>query len=399
MSASGGHQKGMKKRGGSTQYTQKEHKENTTRVDRDLSVEKSNNEKSESNDLENSKREKTGNEDTSNVRVGPNENNSNGPIFQESVGPVGDTDPDSNFVEKYQSKIKEHLSTKVKGFSINKTYCNFKAKSKSSSKVGGFVTVGITSTPIFDSDEASLTLSFTYASLSLLNSSYDAVLPKSYSIVCLCFLLILVFLTGTLVSSSFTTSSFPFVIEASSMSIFCFFEVSCSSCNPCLFTLDLVSMGGLVLLTLLAGNTTKDKGPAGDEPEGEAAHVILVLVIGRYGSGFVVDPPKKKIFVGFGSSMDIDLALTCTSSTPRIGSSLAHHACIASSYEVENSKDQLDEQEKAAQERERVAKELQQAAEEREKEAEPQVKGLEEHVKDIVSMLTTLKPPPSPPTS
>ncbi|GJY65620.1 hypothetical protein Tco_0467858 [Tanacetum coccineum] len=142
----------------------------------------------------------------------------------------------------------------------------------------------------------------------------------------------------------------------------------------------------------------KDKGPAGDEPEGEAAHVILVLVIGRYGSGFwVAPPPKRRFFPDFGPH-GYRFGLGITSSTPA-RSSLASTSVIALSNEVENSKDQLDEQEKAAQERERVAKELQQAAEEREKEAEPQVKGLEEHVKDIVSMLKTLKPPPSPPTS
>ncbi|GJQ95628.1 hypothetical protein Tco_0006767 [Tanacetum coccineum] len=66
--------------------------------------------------------------------------------------------------------------------------------------------------------------------------------------------------------------------------------------------------------------------------------------------------------------------------------------------DVENLKDQLDEQEKIAQERERVAKELQQVAEERKRAAEQQVKGLE-HVKDIVNMLKTLKPQPSPPAS
>nr|GEU74283.1 hypothetical protein [Tanacetum cinerariifolium] len=106
-------------------------------------------------------------------------------------------------------------------------------------------------------------------------------------------------------------------------------------------------------------------------------------------------PARKRRFFGFGSPMDIDLALTCTSSTPSTGGPLAHHACIASSYEVENLKDQLDKQGKVAQERERVAKEPQQAAEEREREraAEQRVK---KKTKDIVKMLKTLKPPPSP---
>ncbi|GJV86888.1 hypothetical protein Tco_1530826 [Tanacetum coccineum] len=54
---------------------------------------------------------------------------------------------------------------------------------------------------------------------------------------------------------------------------------------------------------------------------------------------------------------------------------------------------------KVAQERERVAKELQRVAEERKRAAEQQVKGLEEHVKDIVNMLKTQNPPPSPPPS
>ncbi|GJS75630.1 hypothetical protein Tco_0725511 [Tanacetum coccineum] len=113
--------------------------------------------------------------------------------------------------------------------------------------VGGFVAVGIASTPISDSDEASLTLSFTNASLSLLNSSC-AVLAIFIHFLAFCFLLFPVFLIGTLASSSFTTSSFPFVIEASSMSIFYFFEVSCSSYNPCLFTLASVSMGTKLLI-------------------------------------------------------------------------------------------------------------------------------------------------------
>ncbi|GJW13104.1 hypothetical protein Tco_0017237 [Tanacetum coccineum] len=107
-------------------------------------------------------------------------------------------------------------------------------------------------------------------------------------------------------------------------------------------------------------------------------------------------PARKRRFFRFGSPMDIDLALTCTSSTPSTDGSLAHHACIASSYEVENLKDQLDKQEKVAQERERVAKELQQAAEERERAAEQRV---QKQVKDIVNMLKTLKPPPSLPPS
>nr|GEV92913.1 retrovirus-related Pol polyprotein from transposon TNT 1-94 [Tanacetum cinerariifolium] len=55
--------------------------------------------------------------------------------------------------------------------------------------------------------------------------------------------------------------------------------------------------------------------------------------------------------------------------------------------------DQQDEQGKVAQEQERVAKELQQAAEELKRAAEQWVK---EQVKDIVNMLKTLKPPPSP---
>ncbi|GKC74938.1 hypothetical protein Tco_1125712 [Tanacetum coccineum] len=59
-------------------------------------------------------------------------------------------------------------------------------------------------------------------------------------------------------------------------------------------------------------------------------------------------PGRKRSFFGFGSLMDIDLALTCTSSTPSTGGSLAHHACMASSYEVENLKDQLDKQGKVS---------------------------------------------------